>query len=133
MSTNPEYQLYREKAVNSLTKRILKLTHPLATSTAQVQEDAREKNLRAIVENAAEFAITIGKQSPSFKIIFPPIRSTSNSSGIASRPGSRRSGSPDGFEAPVLVPELRKYGDERGRNYEQFLTLIPVQQFPGFS
>lgn len=100
----------------------MKMTQPLATSLSQ---DAREKNLRAIVENAAEFAITIGKQNPSFKIIFPPLRSKSNSSSIVSR-----SSSP---EAPVLVPELRKYGDERGGNYEQFLTLIPVQQFPRFS
>lgn len=105
------------------------MTKPLAASADRVQEDARENNLRVIVENAAEFAITIGKQNPSFEIIFPRVRSTSR----ASRSSSRRSGSPGDLEVPVLVPELRKYGDERGRNYEQFLTLIPVKQFPEFS
>lgn len=111
----------------------MKMTQPLATSLSQVQEDARERNLRGIVENAAEFAITVGKQTPSFEIIFPPLHSTSGSSSIVSRSSSRRSGSSEELEAPVLVPELRKYGDERGGNYEQFLTLIPVQRFPGFS
>lgn len=104
------------------------MTQPLATS---VDQAAREINLKAIVENAAEFAITIGKQNPSFVIIFPSFRPAKSSDSL-SRSNSRRRDSAEKLETPVLVPELRKYGDERGTNYEQFLTLIPVQQFPEF-
>lgn len=104
------------------------MTQPLAAS---VDQAAREINLKAIVENAAEFAVTIGRQSPSFVIIFPPFR-PEKSSGSPSRSNSRRRESAEELETPVLVPELRKYGNERGTNYEQFLTLIPVQQFPKF-
>lgn len=109
------------------------MTQPLSTAVGQAQETAREMNLKAIVENAAEFSITIGKQSPSFEIIFPHSRAKKSRSIISRSNSRKRRGSAEEPETPVLVPELRKYGDERGKNYEQFLTLIPVQQFPEFS
>lgn len=109
------------------------MTQPLTTTVDQARETAREMNLKAIVENAAEFSIMIGQQNPSFEIIFPRSHAKKSRSIIPRSNSRKRAGSVEELETPVLVPELRKYGDERGKNYEQFLTLIPVQQFPEFS
>lgn len=132
LSNNQQYPQYRDKAIEKLTNDIMKMTQPLAVSTDKSQEDARLTSLKIIIESAAEFTFTIGKQKPSFEIIYPQFPTSKTPAAISrstSRSGSKRAKT-ENFDVPVLVPELRKYGDERGANYDKYLTLISVQGLP---
>lgn len=117
---NPHYAGHRKNAVTTLTDEIMRLTSPLIADISR--EDARQRSLESIINSAADFAVTTGKQTPHFRVSFPQLRG-----GNAS--GSRR-GRTENTDVPVMVPELRKYGDEKGLNYDRYIPLVPVQRLP---
>ncbi|KAI5845879.1 hypothetical protein DFP73DRAFT_405320 [Morchella snyderi] len=117
---NPHYVAHRKNAISTLTDGIMRLTFPLITD--KKNEEARRCSLESIINSAADFAVTTGKQTPHFRVSFPQLKGGNSS-------GSRR-GKTENTDAPVLVPELRKYGDERGLGYERYIALVPVQKLP---
>jgi hypothetical protein len=98
----------------------MRLTFPLIAD--RNREEARQRSLELIINSAADFAVTTGKQTPYFRVSFPQLRGGSTN-------GSRR-GRTENTDAPVMVPELRKYGDEKGLGYDRYIPLVPVQKLP---
>ncbi|KAK6515361.1 hypothetical protein TWF506_007702 [Arthrobotrys conoides] len=134
LDKSDDFTSQRKAAVSTIADKIEQLTYPLAGSKQTFQGDpARYKFLEGVVQKAADFALSLGKQRANFQILSEPagcefgyatMDDVSQQTDVITSADGAVSHPLEGRPIQATVfPLLLKYGNESGEGYDQITIL----------
>ncbi|RVD84186.1 uncharacterized protein DFL_005950 [Arthrobotrys flagrans] len=124
----------RKAAVSTIADKVEQLTYPLAATKQSFHGDpARYKFLEEIIQEAADFALALGKQRANFQVLSEPagcefgyatMDDVSQQTDIITGADGTTTHPLEGRPIQATIfPLLLKYGNESGEGYDQITIL----------
>ncbi|KAF3177012.1 hypothetical protein TWF788_007859 [Orbilia oligospora] len=134
LEKSDDFTSQRKAAVSTIADKIEQLTYPLAATKQTFQGDpARYKFLEGVVQKAADFALSLGKQRANFQILSEPagcefgyatMDDVSQQTDVITSADGSMSHPLEGRPIQATIfPLLLKYGNESGEGYDQITIL----------